>query len=179
MDNVDITVIDTGNCTRLAVEFIQMENNPFVVGVKGYGENEYRKLTKDTPIIKRSMENYGKGFILQVNQIKDILASNIKLRMGMDGYQPTGFMNFPTPELGKYTMRSYFNHFEAEHRVEEKKGEVTVGYAWKKKNSSVENHFWDVVVYSLAAREIYIDVLRKSDHKYSRLTWEEFVLLFE
>jgi len=177
--DVDITVIDTGHFTRLAYEFIQNENNDFIVGVKGYAEDEYRKISKDTPIIKRSRENYGKLFILQVNQLKDILASNIKLRMGMDGYQPTGFMNFPQPELGKYTMRGYFNHLEAEKRVPLEKDGVEVGFAWKKKSTSIENHFFDVCVYNLAAREIYIDILRRSGSKYAKLTWENFVVLFE
>jgi len=176
---IDITVIDTGHFTRLAYEFIQNENNPFIVGIKGYAEDEYRKVSKDTPIISRSRENYGKLFILQVNQLKDILASNIKSRMGMDGYQPSGFMNFPQPEQGKYTMRGYFNHLEAEKRVPLEKDGVEVGFVWKKKSTSIENHFFDVCVYNLAAKEIYIDILRRSDSKYSRLTFEEFAQMIE
>lgn len=176
--NIDLTVIDTGHFTRLAYEFIDGEKNPNIVGVKGYAEDDYRKLTKDTPIIMRSRERQ-KLYILQVNQLKDILASNMKLRVGMDGYQPTGFMNFPQPEQGKYTMRNYFEHFEGEHRVELKKGDNVVGFAWKKKNSSVENHFFDTAVYNLAAREIYIDILRKSNSKYAKLTYEDFVMILE
>lgn len=175
--NVDCSVIDTGHFTRLAYEFIDSENNPFIVGIKGYAEDEYRKLTKDTPIIMRSRERQ-RLYILQVNQLKDILASNMKLRAGMDGYQPSGFMNYPQPEMGKYNMRNYFSHFESEHRIEVKKGDVTIGFQWKKKNSSVENHFFDVAVYNIAAREIYIEILRKSSSKYAKLTYEDFALLF-
>jgi len=177
--SIDINVIDTGHFTRLAYEFIQNENNPFIVGIKGYAEDEYRKVSKDTPIISRSRENFGKLFILQVNQLKDIFASNIKLRMGMDGYQPSGFMNFPQPEQGKYTMRGYFSHLEAEKRVPLEKDGQEVGFAWKKKSTSIENHFLDVGVYNLAAKEIYIDILRRSDSKYSRLTFEEFAQMIE
>lgn len=176
--NIDMSVIDTGHFTRLAYEFIDTENNPFIVGIKGYAEDEYRKITKDTPIITRSRERQ-KLYILQVNQLKDILASNMKLKMGMDGYQPNGFMNFPTPEQGKYTMRNYFSHLEAEQRVPLKKGDVEIGYAWKKKNTSVENHFFDINGYNIAAKEIYIDILRKVDSKYSKLTWEDFCLLLQ
>lgn len=177
--DIDITVIDTGNFTRLAYEFIQNENSDFIVGVKGYTEEEYRKLTRDTPVISRSKENRVKLFILQVNQLKDILASNIRLKMGLDGYQPSGYMNFPQPEQGKYTMKSYFSHLEAEHRVEVLKGEDVIGFAWKKKNDSVENHFLDVNVYNLAAKEIFIDIIRKSSSKYSKITFEDYAMLIE
>lgn len=174
--NIDVAVIDTGHFTRLAYEFIDSENNPFIVGIKGYAEDEYRRLTKDTPIIMRSRERQ-KLYILQVNQLKDILASNMKLRVGMDGYQPSGFMNFPQPENGKYTMRNYFEHYEGEHRTEVKKGDTVIGYQWKKKNSSVENHFFDIAGYNIAAREIYIEVLRRNSKKYSKLTYEDYVIL--
>lgn len=177
--DIDMTVIDTGNFTRLAYEFIQNENSDFIVGVKGYTEDEYRKLTRDTPVISRSKENRGKLFILQVNQLKDILASNIRLKMGLDGYQPSGYMNFPQPEQGKYTMKSYFSHLEAEHRVEILKGEHVVGFAWKKKNDSVENHLLDVNVYNLAAKEIFIDIIRKSNSKYSKITFQDYAALIE
>lgn len=177
--NVDITVIDTGHFTRLAYDFINSVKDTFVIGVKGYAEDEYRKLTKDTPIISRSREMAGKLYILQVNQLKDILASNMKLRMGMDGYQPSGFMNFPQSELGKYAMKSYFSHFESEHRVPTMKGDIEVGYSWKKKNSSVENHFFDVYGYNLAAREIFIDILRRTHSGNARLTYEDYVRIIE
>ena len=173
--NIDLTVIDTGFFTRLAYTFIKSIEHTYVVGVKGYEEGEYRKLSKDTPVISRSRELVGQLYVLQTNQLKDILASNMKLKKGMDGFQPVGFMNFPQPEGGYYTMRSYFSHFEGEHRVPVMKDGVEVGFAWKKKNSHVKNHFFDTSVYTLAAREIYIDILRRIDSKYSKLTWEDFV----
>jgi phage terminase large subunit GpA-like protein len=177
--NIDITVIDTGFFTRLAYDFIKGVTDAVVVGVKGYTEDEYRKLNRDTPVIQRSREMQNSLYILQVNQLKDILASNMKLAMGMDGFQPYGFMNFPQSSMGKYAMKSYFSHFEAEHRVPLMKGDIEIGYAWKKKNSDAENHFFDVYVYSLASREIYIDILRKSYPKYSKLTWDDFVSIVD
>lgn len=177
--NIDLTVIDTGEFTRLAYNFIDSVTDSLVVGVKGYAEEDYRKLTKDTPVISRSREQAGKLYMLQVNQLKDILAQNIKLKMGMDGFQPAGFMNFPQPELGKYNMKSFFVHFEGEQRVPIIKNDVEVGFAWKKKHSHVKNHFFDTAVYNLAAKEIYIDLLRRMDSKYRNLTWEDYCLLLE
>ena len=175
--NVGLTLIDNGFATKAVNQYVEIKNSPFVLTAKGYAEDEYRKLTKDTPIIKRSREN-NKLYILQVNQLKDILAADMKLKSGMDGYQPSGFMNFPQPEQGKYTMRSYFNHLEAEIRVPFERDGVEVGFAWRKKQSSVENHFLDVNVYYLAAKEIFIDVLRKmGGSKYNSLTWEKFIEL--
>lgn len=168
---VGMTVIDTGNFTKLANDFIRGHKNPFVVGIKGYAEDEYRKLSKDTPIIKKSLEQ-NKLYILQVNQLKDILSANIRLVKGIDGYQPPGFMNYPSSENNKFQHKGYFEHYEGEHRVEQKKGEQIVGFAWKKKHSDVENHFWDTAVYTVAAKEIFIDIWRKSNSKYKNLTWE-------
>ena len=177
--NIDISVIDTGHFTKLAYNFINSVTDSIIVGVKGYSDEDYRKLSKDTPIIKRSMEMQGKLYLLQVNQIKDMLASNIKLRMGMDGFQPSGFMNYPMSSGGKYTMKSYFTHFESESRMPVLKNDVEIGFAWKKKNSSVENHFFDVAVYTISAREIFIDVLRRSHSQNAKLTFEDYVQLIE
>ena len=177
--DIDITVIDTGHFTRLAYEFINKTEDAIVVGIKGAPEADYRRFSKDTPIIKRSREMAGKLYLLEVNQVKDILSSNMKLKQGVDGYQPIGFMNYPEPEKGKYTMRSYFTHFEGEHRVEQKTGDQVTGFSWKKKNSDVENHFWDVYIYNLAAREIYLDIMRRSSTDFKNLDWESFVAFFD
>lgn len=176
---IDITIIDTGHFTKLAYDFVKSIKTHLVIGIKGYSEDDYRRLTKDTPIIKNSLELSGKLYLLQVNQIKDILASNMKLKMGMDGYQPTGFMNYPQPSLGKYNLKSYFSHFESEHRIPVIKNDVEVGYSWKKKNSDVENHFFDCAVYNIAAKEIFIHQLRMSHPQNAKLTWEDFVKIFE
>lgn len=175
--NIEITLVDTGFFTKLAYDFIKSVEDSFVIGIKGYNDEEYRRLSKDTPIISRSREFVGKLYLLQVNQLKDILAQNMKLKMGMDGYQPSGFMNFPQPSLGKYNMKSYFSHYEGEHRVEVKKGDTVIGYAWKKKNSGVENHFFDVAVYNISAREVFIDLLRRSDSKNAKLDWDSFATM--
>lgn len=175
---VDITVIDTGHFTALAYDFIKSITNSIVVGVKGYGDDEYRKLNKDTPIIKRSTELKGLLYILQVNQLKDMLAANMNKVRGMDGFQPNGFMNFPQPDNGQYNYKNYFKHYEGEHRVPLLKDGVEVGFSWKKKNSNVENHYFDTSVYAIAAREIYIDVIRRNSPSNRDLTWDDFRNMF-
>lgn len=177
--NIEMTIIDTSYFTKLSYDFVKQQHSSFVIGIKGYAEEEYRRLTKDTPIITRSRELLGKLYILQVNQLKDILAQNMKIKMGMDGHQPKGLMNFPQPSLGKYNLRSYFMHYEAEHRVEVIKNDQVIGFSWKKKNSSAENHFFDVSVYNLASKEIFIDIFRRSNSKYSKLTWEDYVSMLD
>lgn len=171
-----ITCIDTGHFTNNANTFIKTySGGGFIYGVKGITENDYRRIQKDTPVVKPSREQ-SKLYLLEVNLIKDELASLMKLRKGNDGYQPPGFMNFPQPENGKYTMSSFFIHYEGEVRVEEKRGEQVIGFQWKKKNNQSLNHFWDVRIYNLAARHIWVDLYRRSDPKNKYIqSWADFV----
>lgn len=171
---VGLTVVDTGFFTKLAKQFIDSFDDCLIVGIKGKAEAEYRKLTKDTPYISRSREARNL-YLLEVNQIKDILSENMKLREGQDGSQPEGFMNFPQPMNGKYTMKGYFVHYEGEKRTEVMKNDEVIGFNWEKKQSQSINHFWDVRVYNIAAREIYLDILKQSDPRIKSLTWVDFV----
>lgn len=173
-----ITTIDTGFFTRLSKDFIESFEfeSELVIGVKGSTDIDYRRINKDTPRIKKSRED-NMLYILEVNQIKDELSSFVKLRVGSDGYQPEGFMNFPQPNKGKYTMKSFFSHYEGEKRTEVIKNEQVVGFKWDKKHSQSVNHFWDVRIYNMAARDIYIDLLKRSDTKMKNLTWNEFCLM--
>ena len=172
--NINLTVIDTGFFTKYARQFIDSISDLSIVGVKGKTEAEYRKVTKDTPILTKSRESRN-IYLLEVNQIKDILAQNMKLRKGTDGSQPEGFMNFPQPTDGKYTMKSFFIHYEGEKRTEEIKNEEVIGFSWQKKTSQSLNHFWDVRVYNIAAREIYLDLIKQADPRIKNLTWNDFV----
>ncbi len=116
--------------------------------------------------------------MLDVNHIKDIVATQMELKwdQGNDTEQPPGFMNYPTPSGGKYLLKNFFSHFEAEHKVtmESKNGEVT--YRWVKINSSVQNHHWDVFVYNIAVRDILVDMVCK-EYKIKKGTWAEFCAL--
>jgi len=175
-----ITVVDTGYFTRLAKDFIDSFefSDYIVIGVKGSVESDHRKLTKDTPRTRRSREN-NNLYIVEVNQIKDELSSYMKLRSGSDGFQPWGFMNFPEPSMGKYTMKGYFIHYEGEKRTEIIKDGNTVGFKWDKRHSQSQNHFWDVRIYNYAAVDIYMDLLRRSDPKLRTLNWNEFVIMMQ
>jgi phage terminase large subunit GpA-like protein len=168
--DIDITVIDTGHFTKYAENFVESIKDRRVLGVKGQGEDNFRKMDKNGAMIKHSLANKGLLYHLDVNMIKDIVSSNMSLKQGTDGSQPDGFMNFPQPSNGKYGLTNYFSHYEAEHRVPEIKNGVEVGYIWKKKRE--DNHFFDVAVYNYAAREIFIADTKLYDKKYKDLTWQ-------
>lgn len=173
-----ITVIDTGFFTRLATDYIKKFEfeDEIVVGVKGNTDIDYRRINKDTPTVRKSREDSWL-YILEVNQIKDHLSALMKLRIGADGYYPDGFMHYPFPTKGKYTLKDYFKHYEGEKRTEVIKNEQVVGYKWEKKSNDALNHFWDVRIYNIAARDIYIDLMRRSDKKLKNLTWKEFCFM--
>ena len=170
--DIDITVIDTGHFTKLANNFISSIKDKRVFGIKGIGEDNYRKMDKNSPMITHSRENKGLLYLLDVNLIKDIIANNMALKKGMDDSQPNGYMNFPQPAEGKYNLNNYFSHYEAEHRVPKIVNDVEVGYAWKKKREN--NHFFDVAVYNYAAREIFIADLKLYDSRYKDITWQGY-----
>ncbi|WP_036384029.1 terminase gpA endonuclease subunit [Muricauda sp. MAR_2010_75] len=171
-----VTLIDTGYFTRLAFQFIDSIHDRVIFGIKGEGDIKYRSVLKDTPMVKLSRE-VNTLYLLEVNQLKDELSSYIKLKKGNDDYQPPGFMNFPQPTDGKYTMTSFFQHFEGERRVEEIRDGNVVGFKWEKKNNQSLNHFWDVRVYNLAARYVWLDLFVKSEKNIRSITWAEYVEL--
>lgn len=173
---VGLVVVDTGYFTNYAKKFISsVKNSVNIVGIKGRVESDFRKLTKDTPLISKSREQ-NDLYILESNLLKDIVADNMRLLENHDGTQPEGFMNFPMPSDGLYTMKSYFSHFESERKVEETVDGEVVGYKWEKVHSSSQNHFWDVHIYNFVAREIYLDLLKRADPKnFKDVTWASFV----
>jgi len=174
--NIAITLIDTGHFTKHAYEFVNKFSGTGinVYGIKGSAELNFRKLTKDTQPIKKSTER-SSLYLLQVSQLKDELSQNMQLRKSDDGTQLPGFMNFPEPAKGKYSVKGFFRHYESEERKEEKVNGEVVGYSWKKKQSSIENHFFDVRVYNIAAKYIWIDLIKRSDPtKYKNLDWALF-----
>lgn len=175
--NIQLSLIDTGHFTTAAYEFINsfVSSDRLVLGVKGVPESKFRRNTVDkAPVRKSSSKN--NLYLLDVEQLKDDLASYIKLKKGSDGSQGDGYMNFPQPEKGKYQMKTFFKHYESEVRREVMEKGESVGFKWEKKNSSVENHFWDVRVYNVAARHIYLDVLKRtSPTEFKGLDWATFV----
>lgn len=175
VNKITLTGIDTGFCTNLCNDFIRSNDELFMVGIKGQTEKDFRSSQKDTPRVRQSRQE-SFLYILESNLLKDEMAAFMKLQKGNDDFMPSGFMNFPQPQDGKYTMKGYFSQFESEHRIEDKKNGQIQGFKWEKRNSQVQNHFWDVKIYNHALTYIYLDMFKKSDPKIkTTLTWTEFV----
>jgi phage terminase large subunit GpA-like protein len=178
--SIHLTAIDTGHGEKYASLFIEkmQQLGLYVYGVKGRTDENGRKLQRDSLPVKRSVERPRTLYILEVDQLKDDLSQMMKLRQGDGGMQPSGFMNFPESRDGKYDLNNYFSHYEGERRKEVlAPGGGVVGFKWEKKNNQVQNHFWDVRVYNIAAPLIWVDLLKQSDPKYKNITWEEAVQL--
>jgi phage terminase large subunit GpA-like protein len=177
---IDLTVVDTGFFEKHATQFVidMQEEGYKVYGVKGRTDIKYRPLQRDSAPVRRSVEKPKQLYTVEVNQMKDDLAANMNLQKGEGGSQPSGFMNYPQQNEGKYSYPGYFSHFEGEARKEVKdKSDQVVGFRWDKKHSTVVNHFWDVRIYNLCAVHIYLDLIRREHPQYKNITWEEFVLL--
>ena len=161
---IKLSLIDTGHFTKNAYEFIRKSHTPknWIFGIKGLQEQNYRSNRRDVPIVKKS-PNIANLYLLDTEQLKDTVSANMKLRLADDGSQEGGFMNFPQAQKGKYTLRGYFKQYESEARKEVKENDVSIGFKWEKRNSDVENHFWDVCIYNNAGRYIYLDLLKRSD----------------
>lgn len=157
--------LDTGNHTQYAYDFVSRckSEDVFCVGLKGQNANAYRKNDANTRTYSKSRER-SDLYMVQVNQIKDELAGKVNLRwVEQDGTkQPYGFMNFPSPSAGKYTMKDYFIQYESEHKIlkNDPQGKE-VGYIWEKKNSNALNTFWDCRVYNEAVKDILMDAVCK------------------
>lgn len=170
--------VDTGNFTHYAYTFIdQYQNVPsplLICGLKGEVA-KIRKIGADTQIWKKSKER-SNLYIIEVNQIKDEIADKIELiwKENSGFSQPAGFMNFPIPESDKYNMKTYFSHYESEHKIAELSSDGSeIGHKWQKRHSTVENHLWDCAVYNRALRDIFVDLfLRASNIK--DISWQKY-----
>lgn len=172
------TLVDSGHYTLQAYTFVE-KNNSTVFAIKGDKDKPLR-LGGSVPNFSPSKEKPGKLYMLQVNHMKDELAEKVRLKWdsGNDDRQPNGFMNFPTPGRGLYEYKNYFSHYEAETRMVESKEGKPITAIWKKKNSIVQNHFWDVRIYNVAAKEIYSTLICK-ELKIKNPTWQDFVDLIK
>lgn len=174
---IKLSLIDTGHFTKQAYQFVSNTHSShnWVFGVKGVPEQNYRRNTRDIAAVKKS-PNVASLYLLDVEQLKDELAANMKLRLTDDGQQEGGFMNFPEASGGKYQLRGFFKHYESEVRKEKVENGESVGFKWDKKNSSVENHFWDVRVYNNAARYVFVDLIKRTNpSKLKDLSWGTLV----
>jgi len=168
-----ISGVDTGHYTKPAYEFIDRTNS-YCVGLKGKDVNKKIRLGTDLPTYKKARER--KNLLLvEVNQVKDDLARTISLKWdpGHDEKQPHGFMNFPTPSDGLYLFENFFEHYESEHRIMERKS-TGVTSRWVKVNSVAQNHLWDVRVYGIVLKDIVTDTVCK-EYEIKNGGWDEFV----
>lgn len=176
---VMLTGLDCGHFTTDAYAFIDRTRFR-VVGVRGDKESQYRKFGIDMPVFKPAKERT-KLYMLDVNHIKDTISTNMELKWapGSNEPQPEGFMNFPTPSSGMYLYKTYFEHFQAEHRVTEQKDGEPIAARWVKKNSAVQNHFWDTYIYNYALKDIWADMVLRANKPPLKGGWAEFIRLGE
>ena len=185
--NIGITVLDVGHLKTHAFTFIDKMVNKgiFVQGVKGKGEGEYSVITDGLNTTELDKRVITKGretdnlWVLEVGYIKDKLKTLMQLNWRKDVEdQPSGYMNFPQAQPGVYQWECFFEHYESEKPVlVSNKTETNVIMRWQKKTVASQNHFWDCCVYGMAAKEIWIIVLRE---KYSKagappITWATYV----
>ena len=178
--SIMICGVDTGHFTQYAYQFIDEFEGCAIVGLKGKDIDKMRRFGVDTPIFKVG-KAHKKLYLVEVNQVKDELSELMALDWdeanGVD--QPAGLMNFPIPEKGKYNMKDYFSHFEAEHKIMEKNaaGE-NIGSRWVKKKSTLQNHLFDCRVYNLTLKQIWINILLTSmGYKIKDISWSAYVEL--
>jgi phage terminase large subunit GpA-like protein len=174
---VGLSGLDVGFHKNHAFAFLGSTHIPNVVGLRGRGEDSLVKFGVDVPIFKPSigMEN---TYLLQVGLIKDELSANMSLRWneGQED-QPDNFMNYPQPAGGLYGFSNYFEHFESEHRViQTNKDGNGISALWKKKKSTSQNHNWDLAVYNIALKSIFIFILGKEFRK-KDFSWKDYIEL--
>jgi phage terminase large subunit GpA-like protein len=168
-----ISGIDTGHFTSYVYPYIDgCAGQRHVIGLKGKDVEKYVRFEVDTPTFKHAKER-SNLFLIEVNKVKDDLADHIKLKWddGNDDHQPPGFMNYPVPSNGLYLYKNFFSHYEAEHRVVDEKG---TSLKWEKKNTNVQNHFFDVRVYNMALRDIQVSLVCK-ELKIKNYGWNDYV----
>lgn len=167
------TGVDTGHLEHHAFVYISKTNSS-VIGLKGDKEDSYTRVGVNAPNFKegRSRANL---YLLNVGQLKDDLAELIKLKWDPknEKNQPPGYLNFPyaLPEERKYTYEHYFVQYEAEKRESDPK--KPGAFRWVKKNSNVQNHYFDVKIYNMAMKEIITNFICKSA-KMKIFDWSDF-----
>jgi len=152
-----IIAVDIGSFTEHAVAFVKKIKNMKmpIFSVMGANEEIFTAKSRNETTKVYKLSERGDMFLLNVNIIKDRLASYIQLDSYVDDSgqmkQPEFYMNFPEydAKLGKYTYRNYFAHYEAEHKKEKKAEGVDTRYLWEKKRQGIQNHFFDVAVYNV------------------------------
>lgn len=168
---IAIAGVDTGYCELQAFTYIDASNYS-VVGLKGDKEDEYVRHGIELPNFKVG-QSRANLYMVRVSQVKDDIAAmiNLKWDRGNDEAQPAGFMNFPTPSGGKYLLTNYFSHYEAEKRILNKNK-----FIWQKVTAIAQNHYFDVRVYNIALRDIFLSHFFKA-LEIKSYTWKDYCTL--
>lgn len=171
------TGLDCGHLPHYAYAYID-NAVPVIVGLKGREETKFSKYNVDFALYRPSKER-SNLYMVEVNRVKDDVSvrMNLPWNKEISEKQPPGFMNFPTPGGGLYLFDNYFSHFEAEHKVQEIKDGQELGFRWVKRNSAVQNHYWDCKVYNLVLKDIVTDIILKEEGIKDG-TWHDLVNLF-
>lgn len=167
-----VSAIDYGHLSEYVKPYIETSRY-HVYAVKGDKQHDSGLfIDADYKPFMISKDN-AKLWILNVNRYKDVLSTHVGLVWNphITPKQPADFMNFPTPENGKYKLHNYFSHFEAEHKVIDEK---TRRFVWKKKSNNHQNHLFDCRIYGMAARDIMISEVFK-EAKIKNGTWIDYV----
>lgn len=175
---ISIILLDSGYLPQLVYKFV--EKYPGVCfAVKGKDKDKYAKPTIDVKNFKQSRE-HPMLYLLEVDKYKDIISDNMALEWDGESLQPSGYVNFPTPNYQehKYTV-DYFKQLTAEEKevqMDERTGEVK-GWKWTNDKKKA-NHFFDCKNYNEAARDIFtynfIKEYNKNSDKHLEPTWFNF-----
>ena len=173
---VFMTGVDTGFLDKYAWEYVD-KSNFAMVGLKGDPQN-FEKYTRDGIDMPRYKVGKSRSglFTLESNMYKDDVSDRMALKWSdRNNNQPSGFMNFPTPNGNKYRFDNFFGHFESEKRVLEEQDGKAPQWVWVVKNRlQMENHQWDCFNYNLAMRDIVIHLWSK-ELKQKDFTWTDYV----
>ena len=158
--NILITAVDVGNWSMHANEFIKhtLAQGISIIAVKGGKEGNFRMTEENKQLYSKS-KNKENLYLVNGNGIKDELAEYIKLEPTQD-VQPDHFMNFPTPENGKYTYKEYFGDYEGEQRKIKKNSSNIEYFLWERRTGK-RNHFFDCRIYNLMLRRLVQDWICK------------------
>jgi phage terminase large subunit GpA-like protein len=172
---VFMTGLDVGYMQDYALQFIDNYSETMIVGLKGNEYDNQNAVDKYNTlgIEKKSYQqskNVKNMYLVESNYTKDVLSEKMKLKWDpkIDKRQPKGFMNFPTPSEGAYTLKSFFSHFESEEKIFDKNK-----YTWKKKPGT-QNHLYDCRLYNEVAKEIFLDMFYR-EMKIKNGTWKDYV----
>ena len=156
---IAICGIDTGHYTIYANEYVR--KNKKCVALKGDIE-KFTDINADKTYFKLGTKD--KLYRVENNIIKDKLAEMIILPWKAEDNisQPQGYMNYPEKTEEKYRYRSFFKHYEGEHKIYKKDTFLRpIGMKWEKK-SGAEQHFFDCRVYNIVLQKIISQLYCKS-----------------